>query len=374
MELQQDDPDLDDISDDDEQTTLTPRRAAKESLAVADATSSAASAAAPPSPPPPSPPPSPDIEAGLTAGAGAGAAPEAGGEAARARLDTSSAGCTPEEDPFDVNPLAKALGFQPNTVGLVNKANVSNSLTFLVFVVGVVLYQSVDKAEGAVPKLTSYVLNLGLFGFAGGITNWLAVKMLFDHVGFPGGPYLIGSGVIPSKFVEIRNAIKDMLLGMFFDPEFLGRYIHDWSTKFKETFDLEAKLNEFLQSAEMDALIDRKLGEFAMGPQGMMIAAMGFAPQSLKPMILPFVHGMGADAAPMLQETFDIEKMVSVERVRAEVEALVNVKLEEISAEMVTGLMEHVIREHLGWLVVWGNVFGGLIGLVSAAAGFGVGM
>ena len=27
-------------------------------------------------------------------------------------------------------------------------------------------------------------------------------------------------------------------------------------------------------------------------------------------------------------------------------------------------MMANVIREHLGWLVVWGNVFGGLIGAV----------
>ena len=26
-------------------------------------------------------------------------------------------------------------------------------------------------------------------------------------------------------------------------------------------------------------------------------------------------------------------------------------------------IIEDVIRKHLGWLVVWGNVFGGLIGL-----------
>jgi hypothetical protein len=26
-----------------------------------------------------------------------------------------------------------------------------------------------------------------------------------------------------------------------------------------------------------------------------------------------------------------------------------------------------MIREHLGWLVVWGGVFGGLIGLLAAS-------
>jgi len=28
------------------------------------------------------------------------------------------------------------------------------------------------------------------------------------------------------------------------------------------------------------------------------------------------------------------------------------------------------MKAHLGWLVVWGNVFGGLIGVVSEAVGY----
>jgi hypothetical protein len=32
---------------------------------------------------------------------------------------------------------------------------------------------------------------------------------------------------------------------------------------------------------------------------------------------------------------------------------------------MVKEIMQQMIRDHLGWLVVWGGVFGGLIGLVT---------
>jgi uncharacterized membrane protein YheB (UPF0754 family) len=33
---------------------------------------------------------------------------------------------------------------------------------------------------------------------------------------------------------------------------------------------------------------------------------------------------------------------------------------------MVKELVQNLIKEHLGWLVVWGGVFGGLIGVVSS--------
>ena len=33
-------------------------------------------------------------------------------------------------------------------------------------------------------------------------------------------------------------------------------------------------------------------------------------------------------------------------------------------------LIEAVMKANLGWLVVWGNVFGGIIGVISEAAGY----
>lgn len=33
-------------------------------------------------------------------------------------------------------------------------------------------------------------------------------------------------------------------------------------------------------------------------------------------------------------------------------------------------LIEVVMKTHLGWLVVWGNIFGGLIGIAAEAVGY----
>lgn len=46
-------------------------------------------------------------------------------------------------------------------------------------------------------------------------------------------------------------------------------------------------------------------------------------------------------------------------------------KLQELTPDKVKLLMEEVIRKHLGWLIVWGNVFGGFIGIVSLFVGYG---
>lgn len=54
---------------------------------------------------------------------------------------------------------------------LFDKATVSNLATLALMVLGTILVVVLEV------KYTEYILAFGLFGFAGGITNWLAVKM-----------------------------------------------------------------------------------------------------------------------------------------------------------------------------------------------------
>ena len=44
---------------------------------------------------------------------------------------------------------------------------------------------------------------------------------------------------------------------------------------------------------------------------------------------------------------------------------IVNARLEELTPAMVKEIVQDMIKEHLGWLVIWGAVFGGVIGFVS---------
>jgi len=94
-----------------------------------------------------------------------------------------------------------------------DKGTVSNFITFTIMVVGWFLAEAQTSNSGSgdgtdSKGIEAYILAFGLFGFAGGITNWLAVKMLFDKVGCA-GYYLYGSGVIPRRFKEIRETVKN---------------------------------------------------------------------------------------------------------------------------------------------------------------------
>ena len=66
----------------------------------------------------------------------------------------------------------------------IHLSDMANIATFVIMLFGFALQYGVERN-----MITRLITAFGLFGFAGGITNWLAVKMLFDHV-----PLLFGSG------------------------------------------------------------------------------------------------------------------------------------------------------------------------------------
>ena len=55
------------------------------------------------------------------------------------------------------------------------------------------------------------------------------------------------------------------------------------------------------------------------------------------------------------------------EAIRNKLEFMIDDRLNQMTPKMVKEIIQQMIRKHLGWLVVWGCVFGGLIGLIVTA-------
>ena len=119
-------------------------------------------------------------------------------------------------------------GVQDMLMPHLNKGSISNLATFSLMLLGMMLSAAtradpeacISLPETFGQAVARWVLAAGLFGFAGGITNWLAIKMLFDRV-----CNLPGSGVIPMRFKEIRQVIKDTIMKTFFDGPYLEQYM-----------------------------------------------------------------------------------------------------------------------------------------------------
>jgi len=239
-----------------------------------------------------------------------------------------------------------------------DKGSISNYITMLIMIIGIIGAQT---HTDSIAWLS--VQAIGLFGFSGGVTNWLAVKMLFDKV-----PGLVGSGIITQQFKEIRQTVMETVLETFFDSEFLGGYVKGKAEEFEKSDYLVGKIREVLQGEETDKLVQKHVEGIFAKPEGMMLMMAGIDAGALKPMVMPFVMGMDTEIGGMLTAGFDVNSMIDAKVMREQVQELMQTKMEMLTPEMVKELVEEMIRTHLGWLIVWGNLFGGLIGLVCQLA------
>ena len=56
-------------------------------------------------------------------------------------------------------------------------------------------------------------------------------------------------------------------------------------------------------------------------------------------------------------------------KLQEDIEIIVDKRLEELTSDHVKIIMKEMIQKHLGWLVVWGGVFGFFIGLLLGILG-----
>jgi len=244
----------------------------------------------------------------------------------------------------------------------IDKGNVSLAITSVFMLLGFILVNGPDNPKDITYE--KYVLSFGLFGFAGGFTNWLAVTMLFVRI-----PGLAGSGVIPVRYVEIRATVKDVIMNTFFDAEFLETYLGQKLQSYGGEVDVNKHVQGMLDSEDFDKKLDEKLELIGLLPEFGAVLAMGMQPAQLKPMIKPFVSELALELAPLLKaKMLDPKVIVDINQVRDQIEEYMSVRIETLTEKKVTRLLAFVIRDHLGWLIVWGNVFGALIGLIAEAA------
>ena len=234
----------------------------------------------------------------------------------------------------------------------------------------------------AVSNVPPVFYSASMFAFSGGITNWLAVKMLFDRI-----PGLIGSGVIPARFKEIRSKVKDLIMEHFFDEEHLRQFFDeqsgsmDWSrylkTKEGGGGPMEAVIaqqwDKLTAPGVVQPIVDRQLEKLTQSSIGGMILLVGIDKirPTINQFVSSFIQSMQGKVLELAAEIgtddlqLDLDHAAVVHDVREKVDQLLQNKLEQLRSDDVKRMMEDVIRQHLGWLVVWGNVFGALLGVMA---------
>ena len=189
----------------------------------------------------------------------------------------------------------------------------------------------------------------GLFALSGGVTNWLAIHMLFEKV-----PFFYGSGVIPSRFKEFKLGIKQLVMNEFFTPEnietFMGKQSEAFATDMKDAIDFDrvfAGLVEAIEGSSMGSMLGMLGGKKALEP--------------LKEPVTVKLQEIMLEMKDTASAASEEKSLTSSLLLR--VEQIVDQRLDELTPVQVKNIIQEMIRKHLGWLVVWGGAVGGFIGL-----------
>lgn len=220
-----------------------------------------------------------------------------------------------------------------------NKSVMTNLVALLFCVIGYFL-----------PAHGDLFFTVGLFALSGGVTNWLAVHMLFEKI-----PFLYGSGVIPSRFEDFKAGIKKLIVEEFFSHEHIERFFlqssESMGSSIVEKIDFDRVFNGLTEAIEGSTL-------------GGMLSMVG-GRKALEPLREPVTQKLQNIVGELAENS---TKGTSTQDVTAalvaKVEVIIDNRLNELTPQNVKDIVQDMIRKHLGWLVVWGGVFGGLIGLV----------
>ncbi|WP_366943501.1 DUF445 domain-containing protein [Sulfuricurvum sp.] len=202
----------------------------------------------------------------------------------------------------------------------------------------------------------SALRSAGLFALSGAVTNQLAIHMLFEKV-----PFLYGSGIILDRFESIREALKTLIMEQFFTPEKIESFVASQ----EKSIDLSPIIEETDFNPAYEALVKSVMES----PMGGMLGMFGGEALIAK-LKEPFLEKIKLSTIEIAQsESFMNALNTHLHQgsgdLSGNIESIVESRLTELTPVMIKEMIHTLIKEHLGWLVVWGGVFGGLIGLLG---------
>ena len=230
-----------------------------------------------------------------------------------------------------------------------NKSNMTNIISLIVTILGYEIHNEI-------------LFMIGVFAFSGAITNSLAIHMLFEKV-----PFLYGSGVIENKFSQFKISIHNLIMNQFFTQEALNRFFETEVNSAKNSIDFEKILTKTDFSPAYESLKESVM----QSSFGGMLSMFG-GEAALEPLRDPFTQKLQKSIISITSsEAFQnvlneaIKSPDFSNDVYEKLSLIVNTRLEELTPKMVKDIIQEMIEEHLGWLVIWGAVLGALIGYAS---------
>ncbi len=272
----------------------------------------------------------------------------------------------------------------------------SLAATYLIFIVFVLLSVCVIfSIAGVKSDLLSFAVNVFLGGFIGGVTNKIAIVMLFDRKWF-----LPGSGVLLKKHREIVDSLADTVESHLISTDMIQEELRKILAPVKIE-SAERILNRIIDEFRVDARNHLRSEKTRQNIEDGLRTKLGFLGKFLnvtrikeydemteaivmeldrhlsefkitKTMLVKAIEKIGTledfffkPHNELLESHFHTDKSVSqllFEKIN--IKAMVVEKLSEYRPSEVRDIIEKNVRDHLLWLEVFGVILGMLFSAV----------
>ena len=222
-----------------------------------------------------------------------------------------------------------------------NKSLITNLVSIFIILVGFLYHDEF-----------SFIFLVGVFALSGSITNWLAIHMLFEKI-----PFLYGSGVILDRFEDIKLGIKNLILQELFSVDQIEKFIFD---------NKEKASGGIIEKIDFDRVFVGLVESIESSQLGGMLTMIG-GRKALEPLKEPFIKKLRVIIEDFIKENAGNDN--STDELFLKIENILDARLADLSPNDIKTIIQKMIREHLGWLVVWGGFFGGLLGLIFSPVG-----
>ncbi|MBT4922877.1 MAG: DUF445 domain-containing protein [Rickettsiales bacterium] len=221
-----------------------------------------------------------------------------------------------------------------------HKSLITNLIAFLLSILALLIHSKV-------------LLAIALFALSGAITNWLAVHMLFEKI-----PLLYGSGIIPNRFEDFKGGIKTLIIEQFFSSDNINNILTS-----KQDSSILDSISERVDYEETYQALVQSISISKLGSMLAMFGGVKILDNAKDEIMLALEQILHKIINDLKTQTTDMNHIASEFHKKAE--QIIDTRLAELTPNEVKNIIAKMIKAHLGWLVVWGGVFGGMIGAIS---------
>ena len=130
---------------------------------------------------------------------------------------------------------------------------------------------------------------------------------------------------------------------------------------------ISLKKDDLSSQLDYDLIFNKLTEAIEESSLGSMLGMVG-GKKALEPLKEPVKKKIKEVIDDVSKNLFD-ENNQNAESVRKDLEHIIDQRLDELTSQHVKIIIKEMIHKHLGWLVVWGGVFGFFIGIILSLLG-----